>query len=252
MHNFRIYFSYNSSIVCNNIEISNLENDGPEIYEYVSTRCHPRSVDRHRGKRMEHYKSGIRVSHGTVRPAAGIKMTSEQAHVLSWMAGGIEQRDRHRAGERSSRTGFYRSAALHHHSDDPLWKFLQFHCNRDISLRTWDGRVCVCAHQNVAMMHMEFGDAWSRRAFILRDRIDALYRARKTETARGGRGRRMEKERKREKKARDNLWLGSLGLDRTLPQKRDTMRDWHRAAVKIGKRLKTRATYQRAPRSRYS
>lgn len=59
----------------------------------ISTRCQPKRRWMLRG-RVEHYKSGIRVSHGGEWPAAGIKMTSGRTHVLPRMAGGIEQRDR--------------------------------------------------------------------------------------------------------------------------------------------------------------
>lgn len=93
---------------------------------------------------MEHNKSGIRVSHGTARPAAGIKMTSGQAHVLSLNG----RRDRTK-GSTSAGDRVLPGRMLQRHSDDPLWKFLQFRCSRgyfcarDVDART-RVRLCAC------------------------------------------------------------------------------------------------------------
>lgn len=126
---------------------------------------------------MEHYKSGIRVSHGGEWPAAGIKMTSGLArtHVLPPNEqAGIEQRDRRCWGkaERASVHTEFSTGTQHHirtrcviaRTRNVRWKFLQFRCNPGLSILLVRGaRTCVTREHTCAA-----GNACNRvRAFIL-------------------------------------------------------------------------------------
>jgi len=145
----------------------------------VSIRCQPKRRWMLRG-RVEHYKSGIRVSHGGEWPAAGIKMTSGRTHVLPRMAGGIEQRDRrcwesgvsmpNSPSERRVRTLRHRmDAVFAGNSCDFAATGISVHFARRAT------RACVRVNTRVAVCIRRTGHRpWSgtrpRRVFILQDR----------------------------------------------------------------------------------